>query len=160
MGKVAVEPKTKGDQQKMSDALIRLAAEDPSFRFSRDEETGQTIIEGMGELHLEIIVDRMKREFSVEANVGAPRSHTVRPSPNLPRSTTHTRSSLEVPDNTPVSSLSSNLRNSVKRKEPWTSNSLPTLREDLFLRSTFLVLPRVLNLFSEQVLLLVSLSSE
>ena len=70
--KVAVEPKTKGDQQKMSEALIRLAAEDPSFRFSRDEETGQTIIEGMGELHLEIIVDRMKREFNVEANVGAP----------------------------------------------------------------------------------------
>ena len=70
--KVAVEPKTKSDQQKMSDALIRLAAEDPSFRFSRDEESGQTIIEGMGELHLEIIVDRMKREFNVEANVGAP----------------------------------------------------------------------------------------
>ncbi len=70
--KVAVEPKTKGDQTKMSDALIRLAAEDPSFRFSRDEETGQTVIEGMGELHLEIIVDRMKREFGVEANVGAP----------------------------------------------------------------------------------------
>jgi elongation factor G len=70
--KVAVEPKTKNDQQKMSDALIRLAAEDPSFRFSRDEETGQTVIEGMGELHLEIIVDRLKREFNVEANVGAP----------------------------------------------------------------------------------------
>lgn len=70
--KVAVEPKTKGDQQKMSEALIRLAAEDPSFRFSRDVETGQTIIEGMGELHLEIIVDRMKREFDVEATVGAP----------------------------------------------------------------------------------------
>ena len=70
--KVAVEPKTKGDQQKMSEALIRLAAEDPSFRFSRDEETGQTIIEGMGELHLEIIVDRMKREFNVECTVGAP----------------------------------------------------------------------------------------
>ena len=70
--KVAVEPKTKNDQQKMSEALIRLAAEDPSFRFSRDEETGQTVIEGMGELHLEIIVDRMKREFNVEANVGAP----------------------------------------------------------------------------------------
>ena len=70
--KVAVEPKTKADQQKMSEALIRLAAEDPSFRFSRDEETGQTIIEGMGELHLEIIVDRMMREFKVEANVGAP----------------------------------------------------------------------------------------
>jgi len=70
--KVAVEPKTKADQQKMSEALIKLAAEDPSFRFSRDEETSQTIIEGMGELHLEIIVDRMKREFNVEANVGAP----------------------------------------------------------------------------------------
>ena len=70
--KVAVEPKTKGDQQKMSEALVRLASEDPSFRFSRDEETGQTVIEGMGELHLEIIVDRMKREFGVEANVGAP----------------------------------------------------------------------------------------
>merc|ERR1712151_640448 len=70
--KVAVEPKTKGDQQKMSDALIRLAKEDPSFRFSRDEETNQTVIEGMGELHLENIVDRMKREFGVECNVGAP----------------------------------------------------------------------------------------
>merc|ERR1711966_113089 len=70
--KVAVEPKTKADQQKMSEALIRLAAEDPSFRFSRDEETGQTLIEGMGELHLEIIVDRMMREFNVDANVGAP----------------------------------------------------------------------------------------
>ena len=70
--KVAVEPKTKADQQKMSEALVRLASEDPSFRFSRDEETGQTIIEGMGELHLEIIVDRMKREYNVEANVGAP----------------------------------------------------------------------------------------
>merc|ERR1711997_1234487 len=63
--KVAVEPKTKNDQQKMSDALIRLAQEDPSFRFSRDMETGQTVIEGMGELHLEIIVDRMKREFNI-----------------------------------------------------------------------------------------------
>lgn len=70
--KVAVEPKTKADQEKMSAALARLAAEDPSFRFSRDTETGQTVIEGMGELHLEIIVDRMKREFNVEANVGAP----------------------------------------------------------------------------------------
>jgi len=70
--KVAVEPKTKNDQQKMSEGLVKLAAEDPSFRFSRDEESGQTIIEGMGELHLEIIVDRLKREFDVEAMVGAP----------------------------------------------------------------------------------------
>jgi elongation factor G len=69
---VAVEPKTKADQEKMGMALQRLAKEDPSFRVSTDEESGQTIISGMGELHLEIIVDRMKREFSVEANVGAP----------------------------------------------------------------------------------------
>ena len=69
---VAVEPKTKLDQEKMGIALNRLAQEDPSFRVRTDEESGQTIISGMGELHLEIIVDRMKREFSVEANVGAP----------------------------------------------------------------------------------------
>ncbi len=69
---VAVEPKTKQDQEKMGVALHRLAAEDPSFRVSSDAESGQTVIKGMGELHLEIIVDRMKREFKVEANVGAP----------------------------------------------------------------------------------------
>jgi len=69
---VAVEPKTKADQEKMGIALGKLAAEDPSFRVHTDEETGQTIISGMGELHLEIIVDRMKREFKVEAEVGAP----------------------------------------------------------------------------------------
>ena len=69
---VAVEPKTKADQEKMGIALSKLAAEDPSFRVHTDEETGQTIISGMGELHLEIIVDRMKREFKVEANVGKP----------------------------------------------------------------------------------------
>ncbi|MES9827322.1 MAG: elongation factor G [Candidatus Thiodiazotropha sp.] len=69
---VAVEPRTKGDQEKMGIALSKLAQEDPSFRVSSDEESGQTIISGMGELHLDIIVDRMKREFKVEANVGAP----------------------------------------------------------------------------------------
>jgi len=69
---IAVEPKTKADQEKMGLALSRLANEDPSFRVRSDEETGQTIISGMGELHLEIIVDRMRREFNVEANVGAP----------------------------------------------------------------------------------------
>jgi elongation factor G len=69
---VAVEPKTKADQEKMGIALSKLAAEDPSFRVRTDEESGQTIISGMGELHLEIIVDRMKREFNVSANVGAP----------------------------------------------------------------------------------------
>ncbi|MXN64055.1 elongation factor G [Stappia sp. GBMRC 2046] len=69
---IAVEPKTKADQEKMAVALNRLAAEDPSFRVKTDEESGQTIIAGMGELHLDIIVDRMKREFKVEANIGAP----------------------------------------------------------------------------------------
>ncbi len=69
---IAVEPKTKGDQEKMSQALARLATEDPSFRVAVDHESGQTVIKGMGELHLEIIVDRMKREFKVDANVGAP----------------------------------------------------------------------------------------
>lgn len=69
---VAVEPRTKADQEKMGIALSKLAQEDPSFRVHTDEESGQTIIEGMGELHLEIIVDRMRREFSVEANVGKP----------------------------------------------------------------------------------------
>ncbi|MBA4495885.1 elongation factor G [Paenactinomyces guangxiensis] len=70
--KIAIEPKTKSDQDKMAIALAKLAEEDPTFRTSTDEETAQTIIEGMGELHLDIIVDRLKREFKVEANVGAP----------------------------------------------------------------------------------------
>ena len=70
--KVAVEPKTKADLEKMSNGLVKLAQEDPSFHFTRDEETNQTVIEGMGELHLEIIVDRLKREFKVEADIGAP----------------------------------------------------------------------------------------
>jgi elongation factor G len=70
--KVAIEPKTKADLDKMGVGLNKLAAEDPSFHYSRDEETNQTVIEGMGELHLEIIVDRLKREFKVEAEVGAP----------------------------------------------------------------------------------------
>src|SRR5258705_6069100 len=69
---VAVEPKSKADQDKLGSGLVRLSEEDPTFRVSSDEETGQTIISGMGELHLEIIVDRLKREFNVEANVGRP----------------------------------------------------------------------------------------
>src|SRR5207302_2662561 len=69
---VAIEPKTKGDQDKLSSGLQRLAEEDPTFRVRTDEETGQTLISGMGELHLEIIVDRLTREFGVDANVGRP----------------------------------------------------------------------------------------
>jgi elongation factor G len=72
---IAVEPKTKADQEKMGLALSKLAQEDPSFKVATDQESNQTIISGMGELHLEIIVDRLKREFSVEANVGKPRLH-------------------------------------------------------------------------------------
>jgi len=70
--KIAVEPKTKADQEKMGVALSRLAEEDPTFRVETDEETNQVLISGMGELHLDIIVDRMRREFGVEANVGKP----------------------------------------------------------------------------------------
>ena len=69
---VAIEPKSKADQEKLGTAIQRLAEEDPTFRVRNDEETGQTVISGMGELHLEILVDRMKREFNVEANVGKP----------------------------------------------------------------------------------------
>ena len=69
---VAIEPKTKADQEKLGIAIQKLAEEDPTFRVKQDEETGQTIIPGMGELHLDILVDRMRREFKVEANVGKP----------------------------------------------------------------------------------------
>ena len=69
---IAIEPKTKADQEKLVGALQRLAMEDPSFRITTNDDTGQTLISGMGELHLEIIVDRMKREFKVEGNVGKP----------------------------------------------------------------------------------------
>src|SRR6476646_3584857 len=69
---IAIEPKTKNDQEKMSQGLQRLAAEDPSFRVETDRESGQTIMKGRGELHLDILVDRLKREFKVEANIGAP----------------------------------------------------------------------------------------
>src|SRR3712207_6817541 len=69
---VAIEPKTKADQEKLGTAIQKLAEEDPTFRTEQNQETGQTIIKGMGELHLDILVDRMKREFKVEANVGKP----------------------------------------------------------------------------------------
>ena len=79
---IAIEPKSKADNDKMGMALYKLAQEDPSFHFSRDDETNQTVIEGMGELHLDIIVDRMKREFNVAADIGAPQV-TSRSGPEL-----------------------------------------------------------------------------
>ena len=69
---VAIEPKSKADEEKLSEGLQKLAEEDPTFKVNSDEETGQTIISGMGELHLDILVDRLKREFKVEANIGKP----------------------------------------------------------------------------------------
>ena len=88
---IAVEPKSKADQEKMGVALARLAAEDPSFRVETDHESGQTIMKGMGELHLDILVDRMRREFKVEANIGAPQVATAKRSAVKPRLTTPTR---------------------------------------------------------------------
>jgi len=82
---VAVEPKTKADQDKLSKALFALSEEDPTFRVQSDEETGQTVISGMGELHLEVLVDRMLREFNVDANVGKPRWPTARRCASPPR---------------------------------------------------------------------------
>ena len=97
---LAVEPKTKADQEKMGVALQRLAAEDPSFRVMSDEESGQTIIKGMGELHLDILVDRMKREFKVEANVGCAAGGLSRMRHQRMRtSTIRTKSSPAVPVN-------------------------------------------------------------
>ena len=75
---IAIEPKSKADNDKMGAALYKLAQEDPSFHFSRDDETNQTVIEGMGELHLDIIVDRMKREYNVAADIGAPQVRVVK----------------------------------------------------------------------------------
>lgn len=76
--KIAIEPKSKADVEKMSTGLIKLSQEDPSFHFSRDQDSGQTVIEGMGELHLDIIVDRLRREFSVDCTVGAPEVRHMR----------------------------------------------------------------------------------
>ena len=101
---IAIEPKTKADQEKMGLALNRLAAEDPSFRVKTDEESGQTIIAGMGELHLDILVDRMKREFKVEANIGSPAGGLSRDDHQArPRSTTPTRSRPAVRASSPAS---------------------------------------------------------
>ncbi len=91
---IAVEPKTKADQEKMSMGLQRLAAEDPSFRVETDIESGQTIMKGMGELHLDILVDRLKREFKVEANIGAPQvayRETIRAKSSTPTPTRNSR---------------------------------------------------------------------
>ena len=97
---VAVEPKTKADQEKMGIALQRLAAEDPSFKVSIDHESGQTVMKGMGELHLEILVDRMLREFKVDATVGAPQvAYRERQLLSQHQLIIHIRNNQGVPDN-------------------------------------------------------------
>ncbi len=100
---ISVEPKTQSDQEKMGVALSRLAAEDPSFRVTSDIESGQTIIKGMGELHLEIIVDRMLREFQVDANIGQPQVAYAKLYPNKQTSTTPTRNRPAAPVSSPGS---------------------------------------------------------
>ena len=100
---VAIEPKTKADQEKLGTAIQRLAEEDPTFQVEPDEETGQTIIAGMGELHLEVLVDRMQREFKVEANIGKPQvayRETIRRT--VEKSSTRTRSRPVAPASSPA----------------------------------------------------------
>jgi elongation factor G len=104
---IAVEPKTKADQEKMGSRSTAWPQEDPSFRVGDRPESGQTIIKGMGELHLDILVDRMKREFKVEANVGAPQVAYRETITRRPRSTTPTRSRPAVRASSPASSWSS-----------------------------------------------------
>ena len=118
---VAIEPKTKGDQEKMSTAIQKLSAEDPTFTVSLNEETGQTEIGGMGELHLDIIVDRMKREFKVEANVGKPQVAYRETIKKSRRSTTPTRSRPVVP-------VSSQRCRSPSSPCPWTAKCCTSSR--------------------------------
>ena len=102
---VAIEPKTKSDQEKLGTAIQKLAEEDPTFKVKNDEETGQTVISGMGELHLDILVDRMRREFNVEANIGKPQvayRETIRGTVEKLRATS-TRSRPVAPGSTPRS---------------------------------------------------------
>ncbi len=105
---VAIEPRTKGDQEKLGTAIQKLAEEDPTFQVHNDEETGQTIIAGMGELHLEVLVDRMRREFKVEANIGKPQvAYRETSARRSRRSSTRTRSRPAVPVSSPGSSSTS-----------------------------------------------------
>ena len=121
---VAIEPKSKADQDKMGTALSKLSEEDPTFRAHTDQETGQTIIAGMGELHLDIIVDRMRREFKVEANVGAPQvayRETFRAARKLKVSSLV---NLVVVDNSVTFGLSLNLTKKVKDSNSKTRSSV------------------------------------
>ena len=119
---VAVEPRSKPDQEKMGVALGKLAQEDPSFRVKTDEETGQTIISGMGELHLDILVDRMRREFSVEANIGSPRWPIVKQFVIPPRLRVSLYDNLVVAVSMVTSGSGSNRVKTAMRKD-WSSST-------------------------------------
>ena len=129
---LAIEPKTKAGQGKLGESLAKLAEEDPTFRAHTNQETGQTIIAGMGELHLEIIVDRLLREFKVEANVGAPQVHTKRPLPNRQTSTANMQNSLVDVDSMVTVKLNSSLWMQTAKR--FTNSSLP-LSVELFRKS-------------------------
>merc|ERR1719498_1450220 len=118
--KVAIEPKTKADVEKMSTGLIKLAQEDPSFHFTRHEETNQTVIEGMGELHLDIIVDLSSASSRLKPMSAPRKSTTASPSPSRLTSSTPTRNNLVVPVNTPrfKSSLNRSSRGAVSSLPP------------------------------------------
>ena len=131
---IAIEPKTKQDQEKMGIALQKLAEEDPTFRVHTDDETLQTIISGMGELHLDIIVDRMKREFGVGANVGAPRvayKETIR---QAAEGEGNISSNPVVADNTATAGSSLNLKSVVKVLNLLTRSRAPPSRVNILLR--------------------------
>lgn len=115
---LSVEPKSKADQDKMTQALVKLQEEDPTFHAHTDEETGQVIIGGMGELHLDILVDRMKKEFNVECNVGAPMFHIVKHSNHLHKFKVNSLVNLVVVVNTVMFTL-----NSHQTKQAQVSNS-------------------------------------
>lgn len=135
--RVAIEPKTKAGQEKMGIALAKLAEEDPTFKAYTDEETGQTIIAGMGELHLEIIVDRLLREFKVEANIGAPQvayKETIRKEASVDES-------MLVSQVVRVSTVT--LRSISILTRTRAMSSLTTLSAVLFQRNTFRLLTRV-----------------
>ncbi len=131
---LAVEPKTQKDLDKLGIALGKLAEEDPTFTVHTDEDSGQTVISGMGELHLDIIVDRLRREFGVEINQGAPRSTTRSRSPRRFSTARSSRSRPVVAVSSPTSSSKSVPPTTVR----WALRSLTRSRAEIFPRSSFL----------------------
>ena len=148
LSQLSVEPKSKADQDKMGIALQKLQEEDPTFRAHTDEETGQIIIAGMGELHLDILVDRMRREFKVEANVGAPQVLTVKHSVNLLKLKVNLFVNQVVVDNSDTFGL-----NSLQTKKEKALNLKTVSLVGLFHVNIFQLLKQVLKMHLKMVLL-------